>query len=1010
LSKFRPLFFAFLGVFLIGGMLLAQAPTGRIIGTVLDDQGIPLPGVTIEATSPKLMGVSAVLTDESGVYRIFALPPGVYQIKYTLQAFNTIIRQGIIVTLEQTIRVDITMTPGIIEEQITVLGRSPLIDVKSTYKGMVLSREMFQMLPKGRNFDTLVTAVPGVSNEPWAGGISVDGASGAENMYYIDGTDITNMVLGTRGQSAAFEFVEEIQIKASGYQAEYGGALGGVVSVITRSGGNEFHGEILGYYSGPSLTGTERNTLRQKPEDVSQSEYVNYEHLMGKERDQRYEVGFSLGGYILKDRLWFFGSVLPVFRNITRPVVFPGEIDADEYTRKWKYYNFQGKITAQPFGGLRLSASFVNNFSKYKGDLAPRTGGSPDTDYSAFGFSYPNWSAAASADVTLGTNFLVSFRGGYFHRNQNKQLVLAPTPWHRFQSETGTYPNTSNAQFNTDADPTNDIPEAYIKPAGWQPWSRNSVYEYKKLIRAKGYANADFNYFVNLGGEHSWKAGVQWVRQKDDVDRSNSQPVVYLSWDMDNILGGVNMGRGTYGYYSVRGNDATGPYGSFYNPVSTRWALYLQDSWTPDFAGGKLTINAGVRTEYEYIPSYSQEEGFKDVKPIEFKFQDKLAPRIGFIYDVFGDATTKIFGSYGLYFDVFKLYMASDAYGGFLWSSAYYTLDTYEWDTIGVNNNYPGTFMGVVNWRPPSFDSTDPDLKPMSQQEISFGVERQLVENLSASVRVVNKHLRYAIEDVGVYIAGYGESYYTTNPGYGYSLHVGTGTGKFDPSFPVTPKAKREYWAVNFDLDKRFSNNWLGGFSYTWSRLTGNYAGLASSDEYGRVGPNLERYFDLWNLAYTKDLEPQDGPLNTDRTHFFKFYGAYSLPMGLTLGGVVNAMSGTPITEEWIVGATGYYPFNRGNLGRTPFVWFVNVYAEYNLNLGGRYRLQFNLNIDNLLNVDTARRQWSRLTRGAVAVTNDELITKQWDLPADYLRDPRYGQSMEFYPPISARIGVKFIF
>ncbi|GAH54654.1 unnamed protein product, partial [marine sediment metagenome] len=298
--------------------------------------------------------------------------------------------KDIIVKLEQTITVDITMTPGVIEEQITVLGRSPLIDVKSTYKGMVLSREMFQMLPKGRNFDTLVTAVPGVSNEPWAGGISVDGASGAENMYYIDGTDITNMVLGTRGQSAAFEFVEEIQIKASGYQAEYGGALGGVISVITRSGGNEFHGEILGYYSGPSLTGTERNILRQKPEDVSQAEYVNYEHLMGKERSQRYEVGFSLGGYILKDKLWFFGSFLPVFNNITRPVVFPGDTDATEYTRKWKYYNFQGKITAQPFGSLRLSASFVNNFSKRKGDLAPRTGGNPDTDYSAFGFSFPN--------------------------------------------------------------------------------------------------------------------------------------------------------------------------------------------------------------------------------------------------------------------------------------------------------------------------------------------------------------------------------------------------------------------------------------------------------------------------------------------------------------------------------------------------------------------------------------------------------------------------------------------
>jgi hypothetical protein len=97
-------------------------------------------------------------------------------------------------------------------------------------------------------------------------------------------------------------------------------------------------------------------------------------------------------------------------------------------------------------------------------------------------------------------------------------------------------------------------------------------------------------------------------------------------------------------------------------------------------------------------------------------------------------------------------------------------------------------------------------------------------------------------------------------------------------------------------------------------------------------------------------------------------------------------------------------------MGRTPFLWFVNVYAEYNLNLGGRYRLQFNLNIDNLLNVDIARRTWSRLTRGRVTVTNDDLISKTWDLPADFLRDPRFEQPLEFYPPISARIGVKLVF
>ena len=159
------------------------------------------------------------------------------------------------------------MPLGAIEEEVTVIGQSPLIDVKSTVKGMTMTREVFEILPRGRDFDTLVGAVPGVQNEPMLSGISVDGASGAENMFYVDGTDITNVYTGVRGQGVAFEFVDEVQVKASGYQAEYGGSLGGVIHVITRQGGNAFHGDVLGYYSGSRLNGKERDTLRLNPYD-----------------------------------------------------------------------------------------------------------------------------------------------------------------------------------------------------------------------------------------------------------------------------------------------------------------------------------------------------------------------------------------------------------------------------------------------------------------------------------------------------------------------------------------------------------------------------------------------------------------------------------------------------------------------------------------------------------------------------------------------------------------------
>lgn len=352
----KRVFFLFLGLLFVGNFIFAQVPTGRIFGTVTDEEGGAIPGVTIEATSPDLVGKAATVTDADGDYRLFALSPGTYRITFTLQGFKTVVREGIIVEIEQTVKLDIRMQMGCLEEQVTVVGKSPLIDVKSTTKGMTMTKEMFEVLPRGRDFDTLVTAVPGVSNEPLLAGLSVDGASGAENMYYIDGTDITNLYVGVRGQDAAFEFVDEVQVNASGYQAEFGGSLGGVVSVITRQGGNTFHGELIGYYSGSSFTGKERDTLRLGLYDVNIAEYVNYQGLYGKDKIDRLEVGFSLGGYIIKDRLWFFGSFLPVFQSTERHVQFEPSLIEGDYTQRDWFWNFQVKLTAQPFRFMRLGA------------------------------------------------------------------------------------------------------------------------------------------------------------------------------------------------------------------------------------------------------------------------------------------------------------------------------------------------------------------------------------------------------------------------------------------------------------------------------------------------------------------------------------------------------------------------------------------------------------------------------------------------------------------------------
>ncbi|MFW6160072.1 MAG: TonB-dependent receptor [Acidobacteriota bacterium] len=1001
-----------LGLLLISGFLLAQQDKGNLRGVVTDTEGMPLPGVSVEAKGST--GTISTLTDNNGVYRLLALFPGEYTVTFRLEGFKPVVRRGIIVRVEETLTLDISMEMGGLEEEVTVIGKSPLVDVKSTTKGMTLNKQMFEMLPKGRNFDTLVTAIPGVNSEPYLSGISVDGASGAENMYYIDGMDITNMYGGTRGQSAAFEFVEEVQIKASGYQAEFGGSMGGVVNVITRSGGNEFHGELIGYYSGSKLTTKERDTLRLNPEDVSIAEYVNYEDLYGKDAIDRWEAGFSLGGYIVKDRLWFYGSFLPTFRKTVRHIDWHGYDREGDYEENQTWWNGQLKLTAQPLEELRLSGTFVNNFYKYRGDLPSRDGvGNPDFPWDEKGFDYPNYTATVAADYLVGNNFMVSARGGYFHQNTtNQQLKPPDVPRWRFVKEAPGYAYTNNLMFP-------EIPEHLQHGSGWYNIGYYDMFETNKDIQNRLSANLDFTYYMDLGGEHAWKAGINMVRIEQDVDDTIKEIYVMLGWDRSFVhLDTGEEVRGEYGYYAVRGGES-GPYGTFANPHSYRWAIYLQDSFTPNFLQNRLTLNVGVRAEKEDIPSFSDLPEYQ-YPPIEFNFTDKIAPRIGFIYDVFGDATTKVFGSFAYYYDVMKLNMALGSYGGFKWISDYYTLDDYDFTKITKDNpGGAGTYIRSYNWREPSFDTTDPNLKPMAQTEFSLGAERELRENLSASVRFVYKHLIRTIEDVGVLTAG-GEQYFTGNPGYGWTLPESQG-GKFDDMYPACPEAKREYYAVNINVDKRFSNNWLAGFSYTWSRLYGNYSGLASSDEWGRNSPNVERYWDLWWHNIDKNGGYIEGLLNTDRPHQFKFYGSYRFDWGLTVGLVANGMSGIPITRELHTGLEGYYPDGRATDGRTPFLFYADFYAEYNLKVTDRYRIQLNLNVDNVLDTKSARRIYGLMNQTSVILTDEERL-QGWDYDdtantvtsylrtRSYMPDPRFLKEMAFFPPLEARFGIKFLF
>jgi hypothetical protein len=1018
----KALAIAFLAFFLTAGFVAAQImPEGKIVGKVTDDQGNALPGVTVEAISPKLVGKAATVTDDSGTFRLLALPSGTYEMNFSLQGFRTLVRKDIILQLSQTIVVNVTLQQAAIEEQVTVVGQSPLIDVKSTVKGMTMTKEVFMSLPRNRNFDGLLSTVPGVQYDNVGGGLLVDGATGTENMWYMDGADVTQPHIGTRAQGAVMELVEEVKVTASGYNAEFGGSMGGVVNVITRSGGNSFHGDIIGYYEDHSqlFYGKARQRGRWNPYNDELWEYVNDDDLYfngGKNRDtyHRFEGVFSLGGFIIKDRLWFFGSFNPVYLDQGALRGFDAshpDVRTQEFHRKDWVWNGQFKLTLAPVTGMRVSASFVNNFSKYRGAIPSLDGTSASTyAWGNEGYDYPNLSAAALLDYSVSNSVLLSLRGGYHMTNTtNQQIANRFTTW---------YFNTSNYIYQDDPFfVANPSLLGYTATANYG--GAFTVTDHYKLEKYSG--NADLTYYLNLGGEHAWKAGVQWIRDHEDVFNAAPSPHVNLYWGRAYSGGAWGYPvMGTYGHYEIR-SGWTSPYGWVWNIHRDTWALYLQDSWT---IKGRLTINAGLRTESEYIPAFTGDTttpGYM-AKPIQFGFGDKLAPRVGLVYDVFGDSSLKVFGSFGIYYDVMKLYMAEGAYGGFKWKTDYYELNNPDFRLIAASGKLDdrasqeagGKYVGTMDWRAVAWDSTDPNLKPVAQREISLGAEKKLAENLSLSVRLVQKHLIRTIEDTGV-LTPAGEFYYFTNPGWGYSLHISHG-GKFLDKYWETPKATREYYGMNVSLEKRFSNNWQGGINYTLSRAAGNYGGLSSTDEVNRNSPNVERYFDLWFLQFDSQGNVLKGPLYQDRTHYIKAYGSYAFPFGLTVGIVAYSRSGMPLTTQLNMNNVGWYPNNRADLGRMPWTTWADLYLEYTLRMG-KTSASFNIQVNNVTNTKTWQWYDTGLNRLTMPISDDQILSKTYDwqgqlaLPGDpYWKNAAFKQPTWQFDRWSARIGARFSF
>jgi hypothetical protein len=1018
------------------GAAIAQERFGTITGTVKDPQGLALPGVSVTVTNNETKRQTTVVTDTEGIYFARALEPGRYTVRFELQGFSPREAPNVLVTAAESSPVDASLAIGAVTEAVQVLAEVSLIDPNTTARQRSIPAEQFEVIPKGRSFQSLATALPSVNAGELEGGVQVNGASAGENMFTVDGVPVISLIHGNQRQDAVFEYLQEVQLRTTGLEAEYGGALGGVITAVTRSGGNRFTGSAYEYFTSDWLRSHNGIAQRLIMDPVTQ----NSARIVQDEAQSfnLNEFGGSLGGPVVRDRLFFFGALSPRIEKLTRNYTIPTAGQVFPVERDRRTYSSFGKINYSPTNRLQTSFSALWTPDKATGVPISHDGFEPNTTAqtatslqarNTLGYEIPQWSMSYTGDYTIANTAIASLRGGYMRDNYRDTGVDA--------SQTFEYGTTSVGLAG--------VPLQFQQAAGFQNLPRIEINE--KDITTRTFFDLSLTKVASFGGQHTFKGGFGFTRLKNDVDISypnGGYVVVYWDQTYTSDVPGVGSGRGPYGYYEI-------------NDIGTRGvtsanilSLFVQDSWRPT---SRLTLNLGARFEDEKIPSFRPEI---QETAIHFDWSEKISPRLGLAFDLFGDGRSKLSASYGRYYDWTKYELVRGTFGGDIWTTRYRSLDDPDPTkltraNLTGRNLWDSSSDSFKDHRVPSFgdDVVDPNIKPMSSEAFNVGFEQQVGRTV-LGLNFVRTNLIRTIEDIGTLVNG-SEVYIYGNPGEGIATTAIT-TGATEPF--VMPKPKREYTALEFTANRRLNNNWFVSGSYVWSKLFGNYTGLVNTDEvtapgrafggaqeaFGqrtRPGSNATRAWDLDEYMFDSNGNFVYGRLPTDRPHVLKLFGSYVFDFGTNVGLNFYAGSGTPASKTvWSVFNYGIFADGRGSLGRTPTITQTNLLLNHDFRLGGgtkRLRLEFNaLNVFNQREARHIFEAYNRLSAAGSRLVGSALRISSFDLTQGYdyeallaatpdaqkpasantsgFRDPRFGLPDIFNPGFEGRFMVRFMF
>src|SRR5579872_4715886 len=372
---------------LLAGTLLAQETTGGLIGTVKDPTGAVVSGAKVVVTAPSLVGSKEFTTDAGGNYRFSNLPPDTYVVTVTAKGFATVKREGVTIEVGHLPTLDIPMQIGGTDTVVEVSGQAPLIDTTTNTTQSNITEDVVNDVPHGRSFQSVIQFAPSARNEPLEGsnrlsngtggsspgngsngsayGFSVAGGSDSENSYLVEGQETANLIGGYSKTSVPFDFIQEVQIKSSGIEAEHGGALGGVVNVVMRKGTNQYHGSLFAQFENQGLDGSPTAYARYDPASngtptswgALDPTYQNVQPIREKTSDVF--PGFTVGGPILKDKIFGFLGFNPELNDEERKVYFGPTLGVLPFSRNTQTYYTTARIDTVLSSKIRVYGSWL---------------------------------------------------------------------------------------------------------------------------------------------------------------------------------------------------------------------------------------------------------------------------------------------------------------------------------------------------------------------------------------------------------------------------------------------------------------------------------------------------------------------------------------------------------------------------------------------------------------------------------------------------------------------------